>query len=150
MTLREQILEDIKTAMKNKDADRLAAVRFLQSAIKYREIELRPNGITDQDVIGVIRKMVKQRKDSISEFEKAGRADLVDKEKQELTIIETYLPQQMSEAQVSGLVNEVVAALGAKEMKQMGAVIKEVMNRANGQADGKMISDLVKAKLAGN
>jgi len=147
MSLREKILEDIKSAMKSKEADRLSAVRFLQAAIKNREIELRPNAITEQDVIGVIKKMAKQRKDSISEFEKAGRNDLVDKEKFELKVLEEYLPQQMSQEQVTTIVSEVIAAIGATSMKQMGAVIKEVMNKTGGQADGKMISDLVKSKL---
>ncbi|NJL25081.1 MAG: GatB/YqeY domain-containing protein, partial [Calothrix sp. SM1_5_4] len=76
MSLREKILEDIKSSMKNKDADRLSAIRFLQAAVKNREIELRPNAITDQDILGVIKKLAKQRKDSITEFEKAGRTDL--------------------------------------------------------------------------
>ena len=147
MSLREKILEDIKTHMKNKDAERLSAVRFLQSAIKNREIELRPNAITEQDVLGVIKKMAKQRKDSIAEYEKAGRTDLADKEKFELTVLESYLPQQMSADQVAKVVEEVIAALGANSQKQMGAVIKEVMARTAGQADGKMISDLVKSKL---
>lgn len=147
MSLREKILEDIKTAMKNKEADRLSTVRFLQSAIKYREIELRPNAITDQEILGVIKKLTKQRKDSISEFEKAGRTDLADKEKGELKILEEYLPQQMSAEQVTAIVNEVIAAQGATTMKQMGGVVKEVMAKTGGNADGKMISDLVKSKL---
>lgn len=148
MGLREQILEDVKSAMKNKEADRLAAVRFLQSAIKYREIELRPNAITDQDILGVIKKLVKQRKDSIAEFEKAGRQELVDKEKFELSVLETYLPQQMSAEQVTQIVEDVMKSMGANSIKQMGAVIKEVMAKTAGQADGKMISDLVKSKLS--
>lgn len=147
MSLREKILEDIKSAMKNKEADRLGAVRFLQAAIKNREIELRPNAITEQDIVGVIKKMAKQRKDSISEFEKAGRNDLVDKEKFELKVLEEYLPQQMSEEQVAGVVSEVIAAMGANSVKQMGAVMKEVIAKTGGLADGKMISELVKSKL---
>ena len=141
-------MEDVKSAMKNKEADRLAAVRFLQSAIKYREIELRPNAITDQDILGVIKKLVKQRKDSIAEFEKAGRQELVDKEKFELSVLETYLPQQMSAEQVTQIVEDVMKSMGANSIKQMGAVIKEVMAKTAGQADGKMISDLVKSKLS--
>ena len=148
MGLREQILGDIKEAMKNKEAERLSAIRMLQSAIKYREIELRPNEITDQEVMGVVRKLAKQRKDSIAEFEKAGRNDLVDKEKFELGVLEAYLPAQMGQDQVAAIVAEVIAAQGATSQKQMGAVIKEVMNRTSGQADGKMISDLVRAKLS--
>lgn len=147
MGLREQILEDIKTAMKSKDADRLGAVRFLQAAIKNREIELRPNAITEQDVIGVIKKLAKQRKDSITEYEKAGRTDLVDKEKFELKVLEEYLPEQMSPEAVAKIVEEVIKAQGATSQKQMGGVIKEVMAKTGGQADGKLISDLVRSKL---
>lgn len=147
MALKEKILEDIKNAMKNKEAERLSAIRFLQAAVKNREIELRPNAITDQDVMGVIKKLAKQRKDSITEFEKAGRNDLVEKEKFELSVLEEYLPQQMSEAQVAAIVDEAIKSLGANSPKQMGAVIKEVMAKTAGQADGKMISDLVKSKL---
>jgi uncharacterized protein YqeY len=147
MGLKERILEDIKSAMKSKEVERLGAVRFLQAAVKYREIELRPNAITDQDIMAVIRKLAKQRKDSIAEFEKAGRTDLVDKEKFELSVLEEYLPQQMSEAQVAAAVEDAIKALGANSPKQMGAVIKEVMAKTGGQADGKMISELVKAKL---
>ncbi len=147
MGLKEKILDDIKAAMKSRQAERLAAVRFLQSAIKYREIELRPNAITDQEVIGVIKKLAKQRKDSISEFEKAGRQDLIDKEKFELGVLEEYLPAQMSAEQVATIVDEVIKAQGATTMKQMGGVVKEVMARTGGQADGKTVSDLVKSKL---
>lgn len=147
MNLKDKILEDIKSAMKSKEADRLSAIRFLQSAVKNREIELRPNAITEQDILGVVKKLVKQRKDSIAEFEKAGRMDLVNKEKFELSVLEGYMPAQMTEAQVTQIVTDVIAALGASSAKQMGAVIKEVMARTGGQADGKMISDLVKSKL---
>jgi len=147
MGLREKVLEDIKHAMKNKEADRLSAIRFLQAAIKNKEIELRPNAIAEDDVIGVIKKLAKQRRDSIVEFEKAGRNDLVDKEKFELGVLENYLPAQMSPDQVAKIVDEVIKAQGATSMKQMGGVIKEVMAKTAGQADGKVISDLVKSKL---
>ncbi|MBX3020249.1 MAG: GatB/YqeY domain-containing protein [Bdellovibrionales bacterium] len=147
MGLKEKILEDIKTAMKNKDADRLSAIRFLQSALKYREIELRPNPMSEQDIIGVVKKMTKQRKDSISEYEKAGRNDLADKEKFELKIMEEYLPAQMSAEDVAKIVDEVIKSTGATTQKQMGAVIKEVMAKTGGNADGKVISDLVRSKL---
>lgn len=147
MSLQQKVLDDIKNAMKSKEAERLSAIRFLQSAIKYREIELRPNPINDQEIMGVIRKLVKQRKDSIAEFEKAGRQELVDKEKFELSVLEAYLPQQMSADQVAKIVEEVIKAQGATTMKQMGGVVKEVMARTAGQADGKTVSDLVKSKL---
>lgn len=147
MSIREKIMEDVKNAMKAKESDRLNAIRFLQSAIKYREIELRPNAITDQDILGVIRKLTKQRQDSIAEFEKAGRTDLVAKEKFELGILEQYLPAQMDPAQVTKIVEEVIQSVGATSIKQMGAVMKEVQARTAGQADNKLISELVKSKL---
>lgn len=146
--LKSKIMDDVKAAMKNKEADRLSAIRFLQSAIKNKEIDLRPKEITDEDIMGVIKKSAKQRKDSIEQYEKAGRQDLVDKEKFELSVIEQYLPEQMSEGKVSAIVDEVVAALGASSMKDMGAVMKEVQAKTAGAADGKMISQLVKAKLS--
>jgi len=149
MGLKEKILEDIKTAMKAKDADRLSAIRMLQSAVKNREIEVRPNAITEQDIIAVVKKAAKQRKDSISEFEKAGRQDLVDKEKAELKVLEEYMPAQMSDDAVKAIVADVIQSTGATGLKQMGAVIKEVMSKTGGQADGKLISDLVKASLQG-
>src|ERR1035437_2718572 len=108
--------------MKSKEADRLSAIRFLQAAVKNREIELRPNGITEQDIIAVIKKQAKQRRDSISEFEKAGRKDLVDKEKFELTVLEEYFPAQMSEADVAKIVDEVIKSQAATSLKQMGGV----------------------------
>ena len=147
MGLKERLLEDVKNAMKAKDADRLAAIRFLQSAIKYREIEMRPNPMQDQDILAVVQKLVKQRQDSIAEFEKAGRQDLVDKEKAELAILQEYLPKQLSTEELTQVVTDVIAALGATGMKQMGAVIKEVQARTAGAADNRAISEIVKAKL---
>jgi len=147
MSLRERVLEDIKEAMKTKQADRLSAIRMLQAAIKNREIELRPATITEPDVLGVVRKLTKQRKDSIEEYEKAGRQDLADKEKFELSVLEAYMPAQMTPDQIATLVNDVIAATGATSIKQMGAVVKEVMAKSDGRADGKTISDLVKSKL---
>ncbi len=148
MGLKEQILADMKEAMKAKEAERLSVIRMLQAAVKNREIELRPNEITEPDVLAVVRKLAKQRKDSITEFEKAARQDLADKEKSELKVIETYLPAQMSPEQLAVIVEEVIKAQNATSQKQMGAVVKEVMAKANGMADGKAISDLVRSKLA--
>lgn len=149
MDLKQRILDDMKAAMKSQQADRLSAIRMLQAAVKNREIELRPNAINDQEIMGVVRKLAKQRKDAIEQYENASRADLADKEKQELKIIEEYLPQQMDATQVAKVVDEVIAALGANSMKQMGAVIKEVQARTAGSADNKIVSDLVKSKLQG-
>ena len=116
--------------------------------MKYREIELRPNEINDQEIIGVIKKLAKQRKDSIAEFEKANRTDLVDKEKFELSVLEAYLPKQMSADEIAKVVGDVIQALGAKDVKQMGAVMKEVQARTAGTADNKTVSEIVKAKLS--
>ncbi|HAG92372.1 MAG TPA: glutamyl-tRNA amidotransferase [Bdellovibrionales bacterium] len=147
MSLREQVMGDMKAAMKAKEADRLSAIRMLQAALKNKEIELRPNDMTEQDALGVVRKLVKQRKDSIEEYQKAQRQDLVDKESFELTVLEAYLPAQMTKEQVEKIVNEVIQDLGATEMKQMGGVVKEVQARTAGSADGKTISEIVKSRL---
>ncbi|MCB0383903.1 MAG: GatB/YqeY domain-containing protein [Bdellovibrionales bacterium] len=147
MSLRDQILSDMKDAMKKKEGLRLEVLRFLQSAIKNKEIEVRPNEINEQDVLGVVTKQVKQRKESITQFQEAGRQDLVDKESFELSILETYLPKQMSREDLEKIVSDVIAAAGATSIKQMGAVMKEVLAKTAGAADGKLVSELVKSKL---
>ena len=149
MGLKEQILEDMKNAMKSQEAEKLGAIRFLQSAVKNREIELRPNAINDQEIIGVIKKLVKQRQDSIEQFEKGGRTDLANKEKFELSVLETYLPKQLSSEELAKVVNDVITALGATTIKQMGAVIKEVQVRTAGASDNRQVSELVKSRLQG-
>jgi uncharacterized protein YqeY len=148
MAIRDQIVADIKTAMKAGEADKVSALRFLQSAIKNCEIDLRPNPITDEDVIGVIKKSVKQRKESIEQYEKAGREDLASKERRELAIIEHYLPAMLSEEQIKQLVGEVVAETGATNIKDMGRVMKEVLLRSKGLADNKIVSQYVKERLS--
>ncbi len=147
MTMKETILNDMKNAMKAQDAVKLSALRFLQSAIKNKEIELRPNAIADQDVIAVIKKMCNQHKDSIEQYSKAGRQDLVDQEKAQLNVIEAYLPKQMSRDELEKVIAAVIAETKAATMKDMGAVIKATMAKTAGAADGKMISEIVKAKL---
>ena len=147
MSVRNQILEDIKTAMKSRDSQRSETLRFLNAAIKNREIELRPSELKEEDVLGVIKKSAKQRRESIEEYSKAGRQDLVEKEKAELAIIEHYLPQQLGRPEVEKLVADVIQALGAKTIKDMGSVMKEVTARAKGAADNKLVSELVRAKL---
>ncbi len=147
MELREKIMTDIKQAMRDRDQVRLDSLRFLQSAIKNREIELRPNAITAEDVMGVIKRLVKQRKESIEQYQAAARQDLVDKESLELKVLEAYLPSQMSKEQVESLVAQVIESTGAKSVKEMGAVMKEVLARAAGTADNRMVSEVVKAKL---
>jgi uncharacterized protein YqeY len=147
MELREKISTDVKTSMKEKNTLRLNTLRFLQSAIKNTEIDMRPNPITENDVLGVIKKLVKQRKESIEQYKAGGRQDLVDNETAELKILEEFLPAQMSKEQLESLVSEVITALNAKTVKDMGTVMKEVIVRAQGQADNKTVSDLIKSKL---
>lgn len=147
MPLKQQILDDTKTAMKAKDMDKVNTLRFLQAAIKNKEIEVRPNELTDDDVLAVLRKSVKQRQDSIEQYKTASRADLADKEQAELTIIESYLPQQLSADVIEKFVKEAIAETGAKTMKEMGAVMKVVMAKTQGAADNKVVSELVKKNL---
>lgn len=147
MGLRDKIISDIKEAMKSRDRVKLETLRFLNSAIKNREIEVRPRELGDEDVIKVLKKLVKQRKDSIEQFECAGRVDLVDKEKAELAVIEVYLPESMPREKVEAVIGEVITSLNVTSMKQMGLVMKEVMARTDGVADNKMISEIIKTKL---
>ncbi len=148
MEIREKILADIKTAMIAKDSIKLNTLRFLNSAIKNKEIELRPTPLAVDDIMGVIKKIVKQRKESIEQFTTAGRQDLVDQESAELKVMEAYMPSQMTKEQVEKLVTDVIAATGAKTVKDMGNVMKECQARSGGQADGKMMSEIIKSKLA--
>lgn len=148
MEIREKLMADMKEAMKAKDSVKLDAIRFLQSAIKYKEVEVRPNAITHDDVIGVIKKLVKQRKESIEQFKQASRQDLVDKETLELKVLENYLPSQLSAEKVTEIVNQVITKLGAKTIKEMGSVMKEVMVQTAGAADNKMVSEIIKQKLS--
>ncbi len=147
MSLREKILADIKSAMVSKDTIKLNTLRFLQSAIKNKEIDSRPNPINEDDVMAVIKKMIKQRKESIEQFSNAGRTDLATQESAEMKVMEVYLPAQMTKEQIEALVTEVIAATNAKTVKDMGTVMKESIARAAGQADSKTISEVIKAKL---
>jgi uncharacterized protein YqeY len=145
--VRDKVTADIKAAMLAKDSVKLGALRMLQAAIKNREIDMRPNPITGEEVMGVIKKLVKQRKESIDQFGQAGRQDLVDQETAELKILEVYLPAQMGREQIEALVTEVIAAVGAKTVKDMGPVMKEVIARSGGTADNKIVSEVIKSKL---
>lgn len=147
MEIREQIMADVKDAMKSKDQLKLNTLRFLQAAVKNREIELRPNAITSDEVMGVIKKLVKQRKESIEQYQNGGRQDLADQEAAELKVLEGYLPAQMGRDQIEKIVTEVIAALGAKTVKDMGPVMKEVIARTAGTADNKTVSEVIKSKL---
>lgn len=147
MDIQQQLTADAKAAMIAKDSLKLGALRMLQAAIKNREIELRPNAITPDDVLAIVKKLAKQRKESIEQFQQAGRQDLVDQESAELKVLEVYLPEQMSREQIEALVTESIANLGAKTVKDMGSVMKDVIAKANGAADNKLVSEIIKSKL---
>ena len=148
MPLRDQINQDMKAAMKAREQEKLDAIRLLLSAVKQREIDERIT-LDDAGVIAVVEKMLKQRKDSIAQFEKAARKDLADKEKFETRILEAYLPQQLSQAEIDAIIAEAVAATGATTAADMGKVMGVVKPRLAGRADLGKVSGLVKAKLAG-
>ena len=148
MELREKILADIKSAMVSKDTVKLNTLRFLNAQIKNKEIDSRPTPITADDIMGVVKKLVKQRKESIEQFSAAGRTDLADAESAELKVLESYLPTQMSREQIEEVVAKVMADTGAKTIKEMGTVMKETMARTAGAADGKLISEIIKSKLS--
>ena len=147
MLLEERIAADYKESMKARDQLRTQAISFLRSELKYYAIDKKKSSLEDSDVAVVLKKLIKQRQDSIQQFEKGNRQDLVAKEKSELELLKSYLPQEMSEAEVVGIVDSVVKELGAVSIKDMGRVIKEVMAKTQGKADGKMISDIVRKKL---
>ena len=147
MEIREKIMSDVKAAMKDKDQARLDALRFMQAAIKNREIELRPAAISVDDVLNVIKKLVKQRRESIEQYQAANRQDLVDKETAELKILENYLPSQMSKDQIDKIVQEIITETKAASIKDMGTVMKAVMAKTKGAADNKTVSEVIKAKF---
>ena len=151
MSLKEQIGEDIKTAMKAKDKVRLQTVRSIKKAILEKEVELRPKGIeslTPEQEIELLSQQAKQRRDSIEQFNNAGRDDLADKESQELAIIETYLPEQASESEIEAIIEGIIADSGASSLKDLGKVMGPAMQQLKGKADGKKIQALVKSKLS--
>jgi uncharacterized protein YqeY len=147
MALKETILAEIKTAMKSQAAVRLSALRFLQSAVKNKEIELRPNTISDQDIIAVVKKICNQHKDSIEQYTSAGRHDLVDQEKAQLVVLEEFLPKQLSREELEKMVTDVIKEVGASSIKDMGNVIKATIAKTGGAADNRIVSEIVKAKL---
>jgi len=147
MILQEQINNDLKTAMKSKDKATVETLRMLKSAIRYVEIDAKGQSLDEQAVLAVVSKQVKQRRDSIEQYQKAGRTDLVEKEAQELAIIEKYLPTQLSEAEVKTMATTIIAELGVTDAKGMGQVMKRLMADLKGQADGKLVSQVVRQLL---
>ena len=148
MTLKERITEDMKTAMRSGEKDRLAVIRLLQAAIKQREVDERIT-LDDAQITSVLEKMIKQRKESIVAFEKGGRADLVAKENAEVVILQPYLPAQLSEVELDALIAEAIASTGAASIKDMGKVMGVVKAKAAGKADMGAVGARIKAKLGG-
>jgi uncharacterized protein YqeY len=150
MTLQQRVDSDLKEAMRAKDVTKLGVLRMLKSALKYAAIA--KSGaeaeLSDAEAVQVIRKQAKQRQDSIESFEKGGRAELADKEKQELAILNTYLPQGMSPDELAKVVRETIAELGATSKAQMGAVMKALQAKVGGRADGKTLSVEVARQLS--
>lgn len=147
MSLKEQITEDMKTAMRAKDSERLGTIRLLLAALKQKEVDERVE-LDDAMVVAIVDKMVKQRKDSIAAFTTGGRADLADKESAEIKVLEVYLPQRMGADEVAAEVKAIVAELGAKGPGDMGKVMGAVKTRLAGKADMGQVSAAVKAALA--
>jgi uncharacterized protein YqeY len=147
MALKEQITEDMKAAMRAKDTARLGTIRLLLAAMKQREVDERIT-LTDADVLSIIDKMIKQRRDSITAFEAAGRQDLADAEKYETGVLQGYMPQQMTEAEIAAAVAEAITASGAKSPQEMGKVIALLKPKLAGRADMGKVSGLVKAQLS--
>ncbi|HBA09771.1 MAG TPA: glutamyl-tRNA amidotransferase [Methylotenera mobilis] len=146
MSLKAQISEDMKTAMRAKDSVRLGAIRLLQAAIKQREVDERIE-LDDSNVIAVIEKMLKQRRDSIAAYESANRHDLADVEKFEVTVLQTYLPQQLTEDEIKAILEKIVVDSGAAGIKDMGKVMAEIKPLVAGRADMGKISGLIKTRL---
>ncbi len=148
MSLKTRVTDDMKSAMKAKDAPRLSAIRLLLAALKQKEVDERVE-LTDADVLGIIDKMLKQRRDSIAQYQAAGRQDLADIEAFEIGVLTTYMPQQLSDAEVAQSIADAIAETGAQGAKDIGKVMTLLKPRLAGKADLAKVSGLVRAKLAG-
>jgi len=147
MTLKERITDDMKSAMRSGEKERLATIRLVLSAIKQREVDERIL-LDDPQVLSVIEKMTKQRKESITQFEAGGRADLVAKEAAEMVVLQAYMPEAMSEAELATLIDTAIASTGAASIKDMGKVMAQVKAAAAGRADMAAVGALIKARLS--
>jgi uncharacterized protein YqeY len=148
VTLKDRITEDMKTAMRAGEKERLATIRLILSAVKQREVDERIS-LDDSQVLAAIEKMIKQRKEAIVQFAAGARADLVAKETAEIAILQTYLPAQMSDAEIDALIAEAIASTGAASIKDMGKVMGVVKAKAQGRADMGAVSARIKQKLSG-
>jgi len=148
MSLKQQISDDMKAAMRARDMARLGAIRLLLAALKQREVDERIE-LSDADVIAIIEKMLKQRRDSIGQYEAAGRQELADVEKFEIRVLQTYMPQQLTEAEISTAIDAAIVATGAAGPQDMGKVMGELKPRLAGRADMGQVSGLIKTRLSG-
>ena len=146
MSLKEKLQEDLKSSMKNKDTIKKSVVTLIRAAIKQHEVDNRVE-LADDAIIDIISKQLKQRKDSLAEFEKANRDDLVEETKSEIQVLEGYLPQQLSEEELEKIVIETIAEVGATSMKDMGKIMAIIKPKTAGRADGRKINELVKKNL---
>ncbi len=147
MTLEERINKDYIQAMKDKVAEKSGALSYLRAMIKQVKVDKRLEQVADDEVIAVIKKQIKQRQDSIEQFEKGGRPELASKEQAELEIMKVYLPAEMAADEIKAIIDAAVTATGAASMKDMGQVMKVVREKVGGRADGKLLSDLVRERL---
>jgi len=148
MTLKQQLTEDMKTAMRGGDKDRLGVIRLILAAVKQREVDERIE-LDDVQTLAVLEKMVKQRKDSITQYEAANRQDLADVERAEMRVIETYLPAKLGDEEIDALITAAIAETGASSPRDMGKVVAVVKEKAAGRADMGVVSGRIKARLAG-
>ena len=148
MTLKQQLTDDMKTAMRGGDKDRLGVIRLIMAAVKQREVDERIE-LDDVQTLAVLEKMVKQRKDSITQYDAANRQDLADVERAEMKVIEAYLPAKLSDQEIDALIADAIAATGASSARDMGKVVAAVKEKAAGRADMGVVSGRIKARLAG-
>ncbi|WP_022846944.1 MULTISPECIES: GatB/YqeY domain-containing protein [unclassified Desulfurobacterium] len=148
MGLKERLIKDMKEAMKARDKVKLSTIRMINSLIKNAEIDKRGE-LTDEEIVSLLQKYAKQRRESIELYEKGGRQDLVEKEKAELAIVESYLPEQMSEDEIRRIVEEAIAGTGASSPKDLGKVMKVVMPKVKGKADGSVVNRIARELLSG-
>ncbi|HTB27337.1 MAG TPA: GatB/YqeY domain-containing protein [Steroidobacteraceae bacterium] len=148
MSLKERITDDMKAAMRAGEKERLGVIRMITSAIKQREVDERIV-LDDTQVLSVLEKMIKQRKESLAQFQAGNRQDLVDKESREITLLQTYMPSRLSDAEVDAMIADAVAATGAASIKDMGKVMGVIKAKAQGRADMAAVGAKIKAKLGG-
>lgn len=149
MSLQERINEDLKVYMKSKDTFKLGVVRMVKGAVQLEKINLKKEELSDEEIIKLISKQIKMRKDSIAEFTKAGRSDLVQQNEKEIDVLKEYMPEEMSEEEVINIINEAISSTGASNIKEMGKVMREVTPKVSGRFDMGRVSSIIKDKLNG-